>query len=299
LPLEIESPTPKRLVLDLLGCCPEGLVPVSALVTAGSCFGIAENSVRMALGRLVAGGLVSHEDRSLYRLAARASAVLGEIAEWRALGRQLRPWHGGWIAVLPGFRSARVPRGAISRAGERTLAFRGFQEFDAGLRLRPDNLDGGVDALRLTLYARGLDRLAIVCELRSLGSSQDQRARRLWNVPALTEGYRRSLGALEASTKRIPELRPQEALAETFLLAGHVERQLALDPRLPGELMGGGERDELEEALDRYEEFTGPIWQSFFERHGVPDALPPRGTGLLADAKEVPLPDRDTDAVGI
>ena len=299
LPLDLEPPTPKSLVLDLLGCCPDRLMPVSTLVAAGNCFGIAENSVRMALGRLVGSGLVSHEDRSLYRLAARAAGVLAQIAEVRTLGRHLHPWQGGWIGVLPGFRSARVPRGAISRAGERTLAFLGFRQFDAGLHLRPDNVDGGVEQLRLALYARGLERSAIVCELRSVGRNHDQRARRLWNAPSLIERYRSLLYALEASTKRIPELRPHEALAETFVLGGHVERQLVLDPRLPVEILGSAERDQLEEALDRYEEFTGPIWQGFLERHGVPDALPPRGTGLLAEAKEVPTPDRDTDAVGI
>lgn len=299
LPLDLDPPSPKRLALDLLACAPDRLVPVSAVVAAGACFHMAENSIRMALGRLVTAGLVSHEDRSLYRLAPRSAELLHEIGEWRELGRKLRPWQGGWIGVLPGFRSPRVPRRSISRAGARTLGFLGFRDFDAGLRLRPDNIAGGVDRVRRALHARGLERTALVCELRSLGPAHEQRARRLWPVPALVRNYGRSLEALETSRKRIPKLSLCGALAETFVLIGHVERQLVLDPRLPDEILESPLRDVLDEALQSYVAEAGEVWLDFLTEHGLSGAACPRGTGLLAEAKEVLLPALQPDAVGI
>ncbi len=64
-------PTAKTLLLDLLSTVSHGSCPVRALLEAAELFGIRENSLRVALVRLRAGGLVERDERGCYRLANR------------------------------------------------------------------------------------------------------------------------------------------------------------------------------------------------------------------------------------
>lgn len=299
LPLDLESPTPKSLVLDLLASCEDERMPVSALVAAGRSFGMAENSVRMALGRLVSSGLVDHTDRSYYRLADSARHLQAEIARWREMGQHLTEWEDDWIVVYLPTRRRRLRR-KDQRSVQRVLAFMGFRALDEGLELRPDNIRGGVDRVREELHARGLPRTAIIFEVRGLDAARDRRARGLWDTRELLRSYRRAVRSLEYSAERLSSLRFAEALAETFLLAGHVERQLVLDPRLPEPIVSADERAAVERALEDYLDRGTRFWSEFARDFGVKLLRPPLGTALIAEAKEVGLsPVEITDAVGI
>src|SRR3989442_4825907 len=75
-------------------------MPVRALVAAGVLFGLDENSVGVALARLLAAGLVERDERGRYRPGGRADAVGGQVARWRRVEEALRPWDGGWIGVV-------------------------------------------------------------------------------------------------------------------------------------------------------------------------------------------------------
>ena len=61
-------PTAKSLILDLLTTVPGTSVPVQFLVEAAAMFGIDSNSVRVALTRLGARGLIESEKRGQYHL---------------------------------------------------------------------------------------------------------------------------------------------------------------------------------------------------------------------------------------
>jgi phenylacetic acid degradation operon negative regulatory protein len=251
-------PTAKSLILDLLSTLREGSMPVRALVAAGALFGLDENNVRVALARLLAAGLVARDERGRYRVGTGAEAVGRQVARWRRLEEVVRPWDGTWVVV----------HGA-GRRGAGALRFHAFRALAPGLHLRPDNLAGGVLALRDELGALGLPGTALVATLRDLAPTVEARARRLWDTRRLVAAYRASRIALGASERRLPRLPPARAMIESFLLGGRVIRQIVLDPLLPEVMMPVAERAALVAAMRRYDRVGRASWAGFLREFDV------------------------------
>jgi phenylacetic acid degradation operon negative regulatory protein len=272
------APTAKSLTLDLLSTLAGGTMPVSALVKAGELFGIAENSMRVALARLLAAGQIERDERGRYRLGEKAAPIDRRVTSWRRIDQRLRSWGDGWLGVYAGGAPRRPDRQLRRR--ERALRFLGFAELAPGLALRPDNLRGGVAAVRDELQALGLEAGALVFELAALDPASDARARGLWDVTALCAGYRQSLADIDASEKRLQLASEEEGMVESFLIGGRVIRQLVLDPLLPEPIVPVAERDALVLALRRYDRLGRACWAGFLERHGVLGSRTPADTRI-------------------
>jgi phenylacetic acid degradation operon negative regulatory protein len=273
------APTAKSLILDLLSTLAGGTMPVSALVRAGELFGIAENSLRVALARLVTAGQVERDERGRYRMGRQAAPIDRRVTSWRHLADRIRPWADRWVGV----HTAGIPTRASDRQTqrrERALRFLGFGELSTGLAVRPDNLKGGVEAIRGELPALGLEAGALVFEIDALDAATDARARSLWDVAGLCAGYRQSLADIEGSEKHLQMVSEEEGMVESFLLGGRVIRQLVLDPLLPEPILPVGERDALVEAMRRYDRLGRACWATFLERHGVIGARTPADTRI-------------------
>jgi phenylacetic acid degradation operon negative regulatory protein len=256
--------TPKALIFDLLSTVPKSAMPVGSLIAAGQLFDISENNVRVTLARLRAAGMIDQDDRGQYRLAQGAASVGRHVTTWRNVEQRVRAWDGGWIGV----HTAAVQRSErrAHRHGDRALRFLGFERFEAGLHLRPDNLVGGVDAVRQRLYELGLDAKAMVFGIHDLDRDAEHRARRLWNSDALRDGYRASLASLKRSERRLATLPAHAALVESFVLGGRVIRQIVLDPLLPEPLVPTNERRSLVEAMCRYDRAGRACWSAFLKQ---------------------------------
>src|SRR5262245_62988491 len=128
-------------------------MPVRTLVEAGRLFGLAGNNVRVAIARLLAAGLIERDDRGLYRLGEQAKGVSKQVASWRTVDERVKSWGGGWVGV----HTAALPRGDRRAARLRARAFRllGFRTLVCGLEIRPENLVGGVGAVREQLVRLG------------------------------------------------------------------------------------------------------------------------------------------------
>lgn len=263
-----QAPKARSFVLDLLSTLRRRAMPVRALVESAALFGIAEGSMRVALTRLLAEGLVERDERGLYRLGRAAAPVQGRVAAWRDLATRLRPWSGDWIGVAE-TRSATPASRASQRHSERALGLTGFRAFTRGLALRPDNLAGGVTRLRQELVALGLAPGAVVCEVRALDAVSDARAHKLWDADELVAAYRRHRQQLEASTRRLRTRAPEVAMVESFRVGGAVLRLLAHDPLLPEPIVPAAERDALVAAMIEYDEIGRASWSAFMARHGV------------------------------
>ncbi len=274
-------PSAKSLILDLLSTLGRRSAPVRALVEAASLFGIAGNNVRVTLARLLAEGSVERDERGRYRLGPRAAAVNDRIRSWRRLEERLRPWDGAWIGV----HGADLPRrlGAPRRRRERALHLLGFRSLAAGLELRPDNLAGGVEAVREQLGRLGLPASARVLRISELDPASQSRARGLWDAAALVASYRACAQRLEASAARLPQMARAEAMVESFTLGGDAIRQLVLDPLLPEPIVAAGERRALLEATRRYDAAGRRVWSGWLgEDAGHPEASPAGVRGLAA-----------------
>lgn len=266
----ISSPAAPRagsLVLDLLSTLRRGSMPVRALVEAGGLFGIGSNSVRVALARLLARGLVERDERGLYHLGSAAGAIGQKVTSWRRLEEKTRPWDGGWVAAY-GVPSQGSERGSGRRSG-RALRFLGFRTLVPGLSVRPDNLVGGVAGTRESLAGLGLGSEVLVASLRELDPETEQRARELWDGRALETGYQDACRALGKSVERLSSLGACEAMVESFLVGGWVIRQLALDPLLPEEICSSAGRSALLDEMRRYDRIGRAAWAEFLDRYGV------------------------------
>ncbi len=267
-------PTPKSLVLDLLSSVRGAAIPVRALVAAGAIFDIGAESVRVALVRLCARGTVEHNQRGQYRLAAAAQPVHRHVVSWSQIEDRLLPWRGAWIGV----HTAGVDRSdrPALRRHDRALAFSGFRPLVPHLYIRPDNLRGGIEAVRADLCALGLDSAAPVFALAQLDVAGERRARLLWDTAGLQRGYESMTAALARSTARLPGLAPRAAMAESFIVGGQVIRELARDPLLPEPIAPAGERAALIDAMRIYDRNGRAYWRELMREHGAPHLRGPR-----------------------
>lgn len=257
------SITANDLILDLLATHETHELSVAALCRAGAVFGMTEQSVRVALTRLVRQGKVSNRARGLYAWNPAGSSLFRDVESWLGKEQRAVAWSGNWAGIL----DAGVPRRhrVAWRRHELAVELRGFQPFSEGLRLRPDNLEGGIDTLRCEIGALGLAPGAIVLGIHGLSPADDRRARQLWNAEALRAGYTKMHAWLERSEAKLDRLPPQAAAAETLLLGRTVIRHIVRDPLLPEELLPGGERQALIERMRSYQVRAREIWLSILQ----------------------------------
>lgn len=249
--------TPKRLVLDLLRVARDKPVPVGALVSVASLFGLTGNSMRVALTRLVARGLIESDERGSYRLSPATDPLTAHVARWREGEARMRLWQSEWLMVsLPrgGERSAR-------RHSLRALGLLGFREGLDGLWVRPHNLAEPLPTTLEHLGALGLDPGAHHFVADHLDESLRRRwETTLWPLARLGQGYRRALDSVERSRARVESMPTEQALVETFLVGGAAIRVIATDPLLPEAILAGFERRALTDAMLRYDEIGRVIW---------------------------------------
>lgn len=255
----IAAPPTRSLILNLL-LATDGRGR-TARETIASCalFGIREGSVRVALARLAAEGMVESAGRAAYRLGPRATALANDVATWRRAEERVQDWSGGWIVTHVGAlgRSNRVALRARSRA----LAMLGLRELDRGLHVRPDNLSGGAGDVRERLHRLGLDAGASVFLATGFDASREARARRLWDGPALTRGYRAARLKLEQWRARSKSLDPETAAREAYVIGNEAIRLLVFDPLLPAPLVDVDERRAFAAAVRRHDEAGRACWR--------------------------------------
>lgn len=268
------TPNPRHLILKLL-MVTEG-APMSARDAIGACslFGIRENSVRVALVRLSATGMIEAEGRGSYRLGPKASELADEVRTWRTAESRVREWSGDWIGVHCG-ALGRTDRVAL-RQRDRALDLIGFRELDRGFFVRPDNLQGGVADVRSRLYKLGLDADAAVFVASDFDREREARARGLWNGKALTKSYVQWRKRLEGWLARAKQLDLEVAARESFLVGNDAIRNLVFDPLLPDPLIDVNERRAFVNAVLAFDRAGHAIWRQLASRRDASDAKEPR-----------------------
>jgi phenylacetic acid degradation operon negative regulatory protein len=258
------SANPRHLILNLLLSISGE--PLTARDAVASCalFGVRENSARVTLARLLAAGLIEAAGRGAYRLGPNAAEFAAEVATWRRAEQRVCGWNGAWLAVHVG-GLGRIDRVAL-RSRERALGMLGLREFDRGLHLRPDNLVGGVDAVRERLLKLGIERDAVVFIAQDFDPANERRARALWNGQALTRRYRKTSRRLDDWLARAGRLPTETAARESFLLGNDAIRELVFDPLLPAPLVDVEARRDFVDAVLRFDAAGHAIWSRFFEQ---------------------------------
>lgn len=250
----------KSVILEILSAN-RGPVPVRHLVRAAAVFDVAENSVRVAIVRLRAEGLVESTERGHYQLGPAAQPVNHRIAAYRNTHERMCDWDGSWIGVFTADLS-RTDRPALRRRSQ-ALRLAGFKKLRPGLHIRPKNLTGGLDSIRRELQDLGLDPTALIFRITDLSPPEEEAARRLWDVKAMRAVYQGMREQLEESTARMKDMTQEEAIREAFLLGREAIRIVVLDPLLPEPLVPAKERDALARAAAKYQDEGVELWREF------------------------------------
>lgn len=262
-------PTAKRVVLELLSAAPRPHeAPAAALVAAGALLGVGESSIRVTLARLVADGTLDVGGRGVYRLGKKTAAMTKQVTSWRDLEKQVRRWDGGWAGVQLGEQRDR----SAKRRAARSLGLLGFRTLARSLHVRPDNLEGGVSALRERLLAIGgfVDDGPVVFRMTELDPATEARAEKLWDGERLSASYERMRERIERWLVASADLEPRAAAREAFFFGSDVLRQIVFDPRLPEPLVDVAARRALLDAAKKLDSHGRRIWDRLF---GVPRGL--------------------------
>ncbi len=261
--------TARELVIDFLSNRYPREMSVQEITGVGAALGFSEQSLRMALTRLVEGAVAVNPGRGRYRLSPSGEAMRQEVRKWRNLGELAKPWSGAWIGVF----DAAVPRSdrAALRRHERAMRLRGFRELQAGLWIRPANLRDSVAELREHLRALGLHPAALVVGLHDLAEDARAKATGLWDTAAMLATYRALTQELRAGKVKLARLPLDTAAAESMVLGRDVIRHINLDPVLPEELMPNPALATLVRTMTDYDQQAREIWRRFMRAHAPRD----------------------------
>ncbi len=266
--------TAKQIVLELLTAAESHRGSAAHLIAAAGVVGIDENNVRVALTRLVAAGTLELAGRGEYRLGEATRALTAQVTGWRDLEKQVRRWDGAWACVQLG-DLARTDRAALRRR-ERALRLTGFRELGRGFAIRPDNLAGGVAALREQLVGLGVEDRALVFRATDFDDATERRARGLWDAEHLDRTYRATTARVEREIERLSNVaelaegRLRAAARDAFAIGSDVLRTIMFDPRLPEPLVDVGARRALVDAMRRLDAVGRGLWARLF---GMPYRL--------------------------
>lgn len=260
--------TAKELVLDFLSNRAPREMAAKVIVDSAAALGFSEQSIRMALTRLVEEELARNPARGLYRLAPSGDAMRREVRKWRNITALTQSWSHDWICIYDA-PIARSDRAALRRH-EQAIRLRGFREFRAGLWLRPANLRLSTAEVREELGALGLHRDALVAEIRNLDEPARDQAMGLWDVKVLLASYEALMAAMESSQRRVAWMELADAAAETLVLGRDVIRHINLDPLLPEELMPQRPLRAMVHKMLEYDEKARMIWRQFMRQFDHP-----------------------------
>lgn len=203
--------TARSVVLSVMLGAHPAWASSAELIRLTADFGIREQTLRVALTRMVsAGDLVRSADG--YRLSDRLMAR--QRRQDDAIDPKVRDHDGEWLTVIV----TSVGIDARTRASMRnTLQQYRFGELREGVWLRPDNLDQA-------LPGEITDRVRI---LRSRDDNPHDLAARLWDLP----------GWARAGHRLLDEMADAADIPTRFAVAAGIVRHLLIDPMLPDELL--------------------------------------------------------------
>src|ERR1700683_2193877 len=257
--------TARELVIDFRANRVPREMSVQEIAGVGNALGFSEQSLRMALTRLVEQSVAANTGRGLYRLSGSGEAMRLEVRKWRNLDDLAKPWSGAWIGVFDA-GITRSDRAALRRH-ERAMRLRGFRELQAGLWIRPANLRDSVAELREHLRALGLHPGALVVGLNDLDDEARAKATSLWDTAAMLARYRALADELIASKRKLERIPLDTAAAESMVLGRDVIRHINLDPVLPEELMPQRALSNLIRVMSDYDQNARQIWRRFMRAH--------------------------------
>ena len=136
--------------------------------------------------------------------------------------------------------------------------------------VRPDNLTGGVEDLRMRLKRLGLEDDALVFRADQFGGTGHAHIRTLWQGMGLNQVYKDLSAQLDNWLDNMNHLSPDQAAREIYLLGRPAIRQVVFDPLLPEGMVDTHARQACFETIRRFDTAGRAIWWRFFQFSEAP-----------------------------
>ncbi len=250
---------PRNLFLELMLASNDEPLSAKEAVRAAALFGISESNARITLLRLSAEGLITAEERGVYRLSEQAHELADAVALWRGAERRIKPWRGGYLALHRVVAAA--PSAKLLRQRQRALDLHGFAPLEPQLYIRPDNRKEPAAELAQRLAKLGLEPNAQLLQVSNIVGRTEADLAALWDAAALNRSYAQLRQQLETWMQRAPRLAPEQAMRESFLLGSKAIRAVLFDPLLPEAWLDAAARKAFFQAVAEYDANGRKIWR--------------------------------------
>jgi phenylacetic acid degradation operon negative regulatory protein len=253
----------RHLILDLLLAAQDHSLLAREAILACQLFGISENSVRVALARLSADGLIRASGRGRYQIGPAGVNLFNDVTAWRNRDQKMREWNGRYLAIFTS-HLGRSDRTAL-RHRERALNMLGFFPLEQGLFVRPDNIEASSEAVNTRLQSLGLEPEAIMLEVAQLDESRQQQLLKAWQTERLNKQYVSLKNELTTWMNQAAELDFEQAARESFLIGHDAIRAVIYDPLLPDQFIDKAARKAFFNTVQEYDKTGREIWQRLYQ----------------------------------
>ncbi|WP_444921318.1 hypothetical protein ACJJID_02330 [Microbulbifer sp. CnH-101-G] len=260
------EPTPKNILLDLMGVNKRHELATSQLGFISDAFDVSTNNLRVTLNRLVGTGLITQNRRGIYSLTEKALSKRAFINRWKNNTFQYDNWDFRWIACHLPKRTSR----AVRKKSLMVLEWYGFAEGLDHLLVRPNNLTLSHAELTDMLITLGLEANAHCFVLQDVSDILvNQWGHHLWDIERLDREYDALIDTLESSLTNLASKPVKVSLSETCRLGGEAIHRLATDPLLPKVIRPQNKYQELKSIVRKYDRTGRNIWLEQLQKLGV------------------------------
>ncbi|MDP1540546.1 MAG: PaaX family transcriptional regulator C-terminal domain-containing protein [Moraxellaceae bacterium] len=253
----------RHLILDLLLAAENHSLLAREAIVACQLFAISENSVRVALARLSADGLIRASGRGRYQIGPAGINLFNDVTAWRNRDQKMRTWNGHYLAIFTS-HLGRSDRTAL-RHRERALNMLGFFPLEQGLFIRPDNIEADSQAVSARLHSLGLEAEAIMLEVANIDEGRKQQLIKGWQTERLNAQYVSLQQELTTWMNKAADLDTEQAARESFLIGHDAIRAVIYDPLLPDQFIDKAARKAFFNTVQTYDKTGREIWQKLYQ----------------------------------
>lgn len=245
------------LLLAVLHAVSMDSVPESMLIQIGEYMGLSTDSIRGTLAKLIKRNYVQVNEDNAYSILPHRSLFSQHFEQWRLSEKRRISWDKSWVIC-------ELPEVSDDQARKRSLwalNLLGFKQTFKGM-IRPNNLLGGIDALRMKLKIFGIEKSAELHTLNDLPEKvQHHLATEVWPIEELNQTYKDMYVKVETGYALIRGRVTQSVLVYALKVGYEAVTTLAIDPLLPESMQDPAPRIKLTRILKEYETLGKKYWE--------------------------------------
>jgi len=236
----------KDLLLAVLHGVSMDCVPESMLLQIGEYMGISKTSVQKSLNELIESHYIHVDENRCCSILPERSLFSQHFEQWRLSEQRRVIWDGSWLVCdLPVI----CEDSDVRKRSLWALDLLGFKETPKGI-LRPNNLLGGIDALRLKLKIFGIEANTDLFSVNDYPKRiQETLKTDIWPITALTDSYHDMYQKVDTGNAMLKSRVTKSVLVYALKIGYEAVTMLAIDPLLPVEMQDPKPRIKLTRLL--------------------------------------------------